>query len=224
MPGLSDLLRRTGSIFRAHLVTLLLISAVSIPGQFTSLIESPGLGLIGSTGYALIDVGVYAALIHAVGVGSAGNHPTFVDSYRAALTKYWTVLAADIRTFAAAILLSITVIGMPFGVRLLVRWWLAPQAVILTNRTAKEAISYSCELVSGRWWNIASLICLSFIPSLLFVLELVVWSPSNATSMLAGGALSLLQAPLFAVFWTLLFFDLTETRPVQSQSDALEAV
>jgi hypothetical protein len=96
-------------------------------------------------------------------------------------------------------------------VRLLVRWYLAPQAVVLTNMGAKEAISRSCALLEGHWWQTAGYIVITLIPSILITAIVAAWPPGELVSALVRSAFSVLILPLIAAFWTLLFLDLPET-------------
>ena len=66
-------------------------------------------------------------------------------------------------------LLAITVIGIPWAIRLFVRWNFAIYAVMLNDQNAKAAISFSCDLVTGRWWQMAGLLLATFAPGFIVV-------------------------------------------------------
>ncbi|MGI9623959.1 MAG: hypothetical protein ACR2PK_14075, partial [Acidimicrobiales bacterium] len=56
--------------------------------------------------------------------------------------------------------LIITVVGIPWGIRQLVRYQFLPQAVVLEGRDGRDALASSSDLVKGRWFHTALLITL----------------------------------------------------------------
>ena len=51
------------------------------------------------------------------------------------------------------ILLTITVVGIPFALHRFVRWSLFAEACMLDDLSATESLRRSSELVKGRWWR-----------------------------------------------------------------------
>jgi hypothetical protein len=111
--------------------------------------------------------------------------------------------------------LAVTVIGIPWALRILVRWVFGTHAVVLNNLTAKEAISESCRLVEGRWWRIA-LVGLASSSWGAPVLALMVAQPYSIETVAIRIATGLTVTPILAIFWTLLFLRLQQTTPALS--------
>jgi hypothetical protein len=61
---------------------------------------------------------------------------------------------------ALVVLLSTTIVTLPFAVILLVRRMFALQAVMVEDLPARAALRRSRELVTGRWWSTAVLVAL----------------------------------------------------------------
>ena len=65
-------------------------------------------------------------------------------------------LAALLRAIARATLivgaLLVSVVGIPWGIRQLVRYQFLPQAIVLEGRNARASLERSSALVRGRWW------------------------------------------------------------------------
>jgi hypothetical protein len=71
------------------------------------------------------------ALITAVMRAREGEAPHIGRSYRSALRHAWRLIAASTAHIGAATLLSITVIGIPWALRLFVRWYFCLQVVVI---------------------------------------------------------------------------------------------
>jgi hypothetical protein len=138
------------------------------------------------------------------------------------MDKFATLLAVYLRTFATAIGLALTIVGIPFAVRLLVRWYLALEAVMVANRNDKDAINLSSRLVTGRWWRIAGLMMLTALPTLLFAVLVAVSSLGELASALARGVFTVLLLPLVAGFWTLYFLDLAQRAGIEVQTSTAQ--
>jgi hypothetical protein len=65
-------------------------------------------------------------------------------------------LAALLSAVARATLivgaLLVSVVGIPWGIRQLVRYQFLPQAIVLEGRDARASLERSSALVRGRWW------------------------------------------------------------------------
>jgi hypothetical protein len=154
---------------------------------------------------------VFAALASAAAIAYAGGRPSLVESLRAARDRFGTILELLARQLGAFLLLAITLVGIPLALRIFVRWFFGTQGVMLRGLNAKDAISHSCQLVTGRWWPIAGIILLAvlifggpaFASTFVFDyrLTIVIWMP-----------FSVVVTPILSCFWTLAFFDLEGTR------------
>ena len=73
------------------------------------------------------------------------------------------LLLVEILTFAALLLLVVTVVGIPLAVKKAVDWSLAGQEIVFRGGTARAALGASTQLVRGRWWRVAVVILALFV-------------------------------------------------------------
>ena len=162
-----------GSPFIYALLGTVYLPAALITGLLARLIEFvPFIGsllsLFGRSGGANI---IVAAL-----VGSVANLAAFVvvntmvadylsgerrgvdaaiTSARRAWQRRRDIAGALLRAFVIVAALIASVVGVPWGIRQLVRYQLAAQVVMLEDRTGRDALARSTELVRGRWLHTA---------------------------------------------------------------------
>ena len=78
-------------------------------------------------------------------------------SFRESWDHTWKALPELARTVGLAIIvlitLSITLIGIPVAIWLLVRWMFLPQAAILDHQFRRNALEASTASIKGRWWR-----------------------------------------------------------------------
>jgi hypothetical protein len=164
---------------------------------------------------------VVAAMVRASGSIISGERANTLGSFAAAFAKFGSVLAVDLALFAA-ILLIITIIALPVGVYLLVRWWFATHAVMLLDMPAGQALSFSSSIVRGSWWWTAGQLALQLL------VGLVAWGLIFlAQTQLGDGFRGLsyvwtvLALPYLILFQTILFYDRLEraeyARPIPVQ-------
>ncbi len=165
-----------GSPFIFALLGMVYLPAALITGLLARLIELvPFIGsllsLFGRSGGANI---VVAAL-----VGSVANLAAFVvvntmvadylrgerrgvdaaiTSARRAWQRRRSIAGAFLRAFVIVAALIATVVGVPWGIHQLVRYQLAAQIVMLEDRTGRDALARSTELVKGRWLHTAIMV------------------------------------------------------------------
>ena len=117
----------------------------------------------------------------------------------------------------------VSIVGIPWGIRQLIRYQFMPQAVVLEDLDGREGLARSSELVRGRWWHTAvmitlfnALIALSGMVIGLLLLLIVAGIPL----WLFSGLVTLVYAlivPLAAVALTLLYGDaVAETEGVEN--------
>ncbi|MBT8240283.1 MAG: hypothetical protein KJN63_03560, partial [Acidimicrobiia bacterium] len=104
-------------------------------------------------GLALLIGGVGSSLSYAIIAGAVAAvidqpHPSRA-SWRTAIGP---LLSAFVRAAGIVVALFITVVGLPWAIRQIVRYQLIPQAVVLEGAGGKDALGRSSELVRGRWW------------------------------------------------------------------------
>jgi ABC-type sugar transport system permease subunit len=129
---------------------------------------------------------------------------------------------------AMVLLLTITVVGIPFAIHRFVRWSLFAQAAILDERSATESLRRSSELVRGRWWRtfgftvlVDALAVLS--GPLLGVALLLLTDHSLNFINLAASLVYTFTVPFAAIQLTLFYFDL-EARGVRQPAPAAAAL
>ncbi|HWV23497.1 MAG TPA: hypothetical protein VNZ58_04860 [Thermomicrobiales bacterium] len=102
---------------------------------------------------SLIVVG--PAVIQVFGDLEAQRSHSPVEAYRSSL-KHLPVLAPPVlRSTAIIVLLALTIVGIPFAIRNLVRWMFIPQAVMLDGRRGADARAESERSVDGHWLQTA---------------------------------------------------------------------
>jgi hypothetical protein len=66
--------------------------------------------------------------------------------------------AAVARAAVIVVALVISVVGIPWAIRQVVRYQFAPHAIVLEERHAKDALDRSTHLVRNRWWWTAAFV------------------------------------------------------------------
>ena len=139
--------------------------------------------------------------------------PTGLDAVRRAWEHAPALLAGLLRATVIVVLLFVSVIGIPVGIWFLVRYQFMAQAVVTEDRSGRDALARSTQLVRGRWWYTALMLTvfnlLVGLAGLVVGLLLLV-IVSGIPLWLFSGLISLVYAlivPLAAVAQTLLFGD-----------------
>ena len=111
------------------------------------------------------------------------------------------------------LLLTITVVGIPFAIHRFIRWSLFAEACMLDDLSATRAMRRSSELVRGRWWRtfgftvlVDTLAVLS--GPLLGVGLLLLTDHSLNFINLAASLVYAFTVPFAAIQLTLYYFDL----------------
>jgi hypothetical protein len=169
-----------------------------------------------------VGLAVNGALIQAGSIAAEGKRPSLSNCFAVALDRYWPLAGVTLRQAGAALLLAITVVGVPFAIRLLVRWWFGPEAVVLANKDSKGAISLSCQLVEGRWWSLAGLVLIAvLLMNLAFIPVRVLFDVPELAWTLVFSVWVVTVTPVMTVFWALLFLDLTDGTATVSRENVL---
>ena len=208
IPGLA---RQAVELYIAHPLPFLAIALIGVPVNLA--LWLPGVDAWWSPAWlASILVGefVFGALTLAAATAARGETPSFLGSYRAVVTRYRPVIGVTVRYFGITVLLAITVVGIPFAIARLVRWFFSLQAVVLRDLPPSEALELSSRVVAGRWWRTLGVISIFplFSSALWWGPLLLSWpfEVRLATFTVVGAVVF----PFVAVFYTLLFLELCE--------------
>jgi hypothetical protein len=185
-------------------------------GYSTALSRGTGVVLVAET-YLLIIPLVTAMVVHALLVVADGVRPKPGAAILNGLEAFTPVFLAVV--LAAAGVVGGFILFIVPGVWLLVRWYFAPQAVVLDGRHGMGALQRSAELVTGTWWRVAGITLLVgisvAIASQLVALPFEVWAKaadSKAIQLVGEIVASVVTAPFQALMLTLLYFDLLARR------------
>jgi Vacuolar protein sorting-associated protein 62 len=134
-------------------------------------------------------------------------------AYKLALRRLWPLAAALFRAALIVALVDLTVIGIPIGVWLTVRWSLLAQVVALEDETGFSCLHRSGRIVRGHWLRVASITFLVSGTGLLLgpvvgTLMLLLTSASFNVVNLAAGLIYAVTMPFVTIVTTYLYFDL----------------
>lgn len=196
------------------------VASLPFVHQFLALVGTDGLsglvvaGAVAASAGLVAFVGVTAAI--AVHLGGADTHEQRLGA-AASLRVVWQrkvpLVSAYLRAYVAVVALSITVIGLPVAVWVLVRVQFAPQVVARSDLSGREALRRSAELVRGRWWHTALMVIMinAAVATVTVVIGLLLLVVFAALPLwLFSGVLALVTAvvsPVAAVALNLLYGD-----------------
>jgi ABC-type sugar transport system permease subunit len=75
------------------------------------------------------------------------------QAYRRVLMRWRSLGRGMVTELGMVLLLTITVVGIPFAIHRFIRWSLFAEACMLEDLPATESLRRSSELVRGRWWR-----------------------------------------------------------------------
>jgi len=178
----------------------------------------------GGVGAAMASVITTAAVAFSLGEIDAGRRARPPNGYRAAFERWRTLLGAAATQYVVAILLSITVIGLPFAIGRYVRWSLFAEACGLEGGTARESLRRSAELVARRWWRTfgfsALVIVLAALSGPVLGVALLLLTNDSLTFInIAGALIYTVTVPYAAIALTLYYFDLDARRSAAARRE-----
>jgi hypothetical protein len=189
-----------------------LVSAVvSLAGQGsgTSIVLAALVGSIANLASFVIVGAAVAAYLD----GDRRGFPAAVDAVRTTWARRLELASAFVRSFAIVFGLLATFVGVPWGIRQLVRYQFVPQAVMYDDRSGKAALDRSSELVRGRWAHTAivaaalnGVVAVTALAAALLILVLASGLPLWIFSMLTMLVYAL-TVPLAAIAMTFLYGD-----------------
>jgi hypothetical protein len=169
--------------------------------------------LAGSIANLLAYVAVNAMVASYYQLLGDGKDASGAEAVRRAWSHAGDLALGFLRSLMIVLLLSATVIGIPFAIWYLVRVQFMAQAVVTEDLDGRRGLARSAELVTGRWWHTALMVALF---NLLVVLSggvvglLLLVLVAGIPLWLFSGLITLVYAlivPLAAVALTLLFGD-----------------
>ncbi len=126
--------------------------------------------------------------------------------------RFWRILGALLVAMLGIFLMAITVIGLPFAIWKLVGWSFAGQEVLFTDKSIRQSLRGSSELVRGRWWRavrvVLFLVAILFVAGPVLTLGLIFTPLPFLLINLLGALIFALLLPYVAIGQTLLYFDL----------------
>ena len=143
-----------------------------------------------------------------------GRTITSLGAFRMAGQRIGPLVAALLKAAIIVALLSLTVVGLPFGIWLLVRWSLLAQVVALEEHPSRGALRRSAALVRGHWPRTASVALFVagvglLLGPLLGTILLLLTSASFAFVNVLAGLIYVFTLPFVTVATTYLYFDLS---------------
>ena len=160
--NLSQIIEAAFNLYLQNFWPLLAIAGVVIPlgvasAALQTAVEDPValvtiaivLGLV-QTAVNLLAV---AALVASLADLDQGRPADFSHAYDVAFERFWTLAGAILRVVGIVLALAVTIIGIPWAIQRIVRWLFVEQAVMLDGTSARAALSFSADAVTGQWWR-----------------------------------------------------------------------
>jgi hypothetical protein len=155
----------------------------------------------------------------------AGHRILAGEAFRRVLGRWRSLIRGMATELGMVLLLTITVVGIPFAIHRFIRWSLFAEACMLDDLSATESLRRSSDLVKGRWWRtfgftvlIDALAVLS--GPLLGVGLLLLTDHSLNFINLAASLVYTFTVPYAAIQLTLYYFDLEARRDPDTEVNA----
>ncbi len=111
----------------------------------------------------LVSLFVVGGLSYASAQLFLGRNITVEAALQQSLRRYLPFLGCFVIYFLVAIGLSITCIGIPFAIYLIVRWGLYGLPVLFEETPTMASLRRSTELVKGTWWRVCGIMFAIFL-------------------------------------------------------------
>jgi hypothetical protein len=177
--------------------------------------------VVGGLGGAIASVVTTAAVAATLREIDTGREITAREAFGRAFDRARPLAGAALRNYAVLIVLSVTVIGLPFAIYRFIRWSLYAEACMLEDRSGADSLARSSELVQGRWWRtfgftaFVDILAAASGPVIGVVLLLVTDRSLNFINI-AGSFVYTVTVPWAAIALTLYYFDLQERGAVSA--------
>ena len=166
----TDILDTTFSLYRNHFRLFLGISAVYF---FSHIVSSTFTHWASLFCDMVVEILCYGWLAYANAQVYLGKHITAHVAFRQVKLRFWNLFGSSLFYWLVAVLLGITIIGVPFAIYFFTRWGFYVQAVMVEETSATKAFRRSSELVKGAWWRVFGIMFAILLLSLMIQLILV---------------------------------------------------
>jgi hypothetical protein len=217
---LNEIVDAAISLYRQNFGEFLAIAAVVlpidvvvavVPAVISNRIASLIVTMLMTIPALVLNVIVTAAIARAIADVADGHPADFNRAYRQILDRLGALLLAAVRVLGITLLISMTIIGIPFAIYLGIRWFFFPQAVVIERTDSSDALSLSADIIKGSWWRTFGIVVvispLAAIPSF-GVGALFAWAAPIASALISA-VIATIVRPFTAGGFTLLFFDLS---------------
>jgi len=163
--------------------------------------------------YWFVTVGTVAAVARL----DAGFRHASVDDYVDVLRRLPPLVLPRLKALGIVLLLTFSVVGIPWAVRNAVRWAFIEGTILLAGTAPKDALEASAAATEGRWpytfLCLAVLAVLGYLlgPALAIILLLATSGPLSVINMVSS-LVFVAIAPYVAIVQALLFLELTSDR------------
>ena len=135
-----------------------LIFSIPVVSTLVGVADSRGISgfvaLLYGTGATLpVTLVVTAGVVAVVAQSERGGTVSGRDAYRRMAHDARPLIYARLKAILITATLAATVIGLPWAINRLVRWFFSEQAILLDGATEDLALQRSSESVDGRWWK-----------------------------------------------------------------------
>lgn len=172
--NISDILDGMFVIYKNHFPLFLKIVAVYFVLQYT--LDKVSILILYndiSTNIRLLPLmlfGIFLLVIFAIGgltYAAAhiylGRSITAGEALKRSMQRLLPLLGCFLLYSVVVFGLSVTIIGLPFGIYLGVRWGIYTLPLMFEDKTAMGSLRRSTELVKGTWWRVLGIMLLLFI-------------------------------------------------------------
>jgi hypothetical protein len=179
--------------------------------------------LVGGVGGLFASVIATAAVAVILRELDAGRRILAGQAYRHVLGRWRSLTKGMATELGTVLLLTITIVGIPFAIHRFIRWSLFAEACMLDDLSATESLHRSSDLVKGHWWRTFGFTVLvdvlAILSGPLLGVGLLLLSDHSLNFInLAASLVYTFTVPYAAIQLTLYYFDL-EARGAAATED-----
>ena len=219
----ATLFRGALQVYGAHILTFLAVGAVVVvPVQV--IVSGIGLDQLSApydkspppaeaiiptaVNFLVVAPLITAICIHVLRSVAAGEGPAAGRAIVAGFEAFTPLFAA---VLLAGLGVALGLLLIVPGIYLAIRWFFAPQAVVIDGKRGPGALQRSGELVQGSWWRTFGIVLLSQLPAVLIGVpfaSLAAGSDRQLFALIGEIVTQTVVAPFVALLATLLYYDL----------------